>query len=75
MGSSHLTNITMTGNDATLMCGNSGGVYCDWCHNVIIKRITWDKCGHRNLLRYRPAGVEFHHAANFSIVNCTFQNS
>ena len=80
MGSGHLTNITVTGNDATIMCNNSGRVECDWCSNVVIDGITWDKCGHIiniiNQTQYPPgpAGVMFSSVSNISIINCTFQH-
>ena len=71
MGSGHLTNITITGNAATIMCNSSGSVQCDWCSDVIIERITWDKCGYN---RFVP-GVTFNTTANITIMNCTFQHS
>ena len=45
MGSGNLTNITITGNGATIVCYNTGSVQCDWCSNVTSEGITWDKCG------------------------------
>ena len=36
MESGDLNNITITGNDANIMCNNSGGVYCGSCDNVVI---------------------------------------
>ena len=46
MESGHLTNITVTGNGATVMCNNSGIVEFDCCSNAIVEGITWDQCGH-----------------------------
>ena len=34
----------ITGNGATIMCNNSGGVYCESCSDAIIEGITWDEC-------------------------------
>jgi len=48
IGSGNLHNLTITGNGATIMCNNSGGVYCMSCSDVIIEGITWDKCGDPN---------------------------
>ena len=36
MRSSELKNITITGNGATIMCNNSGGVYCEYCSSCMI---------------------------------------
>ena len=41
MGSGLLNNITITGNNATIMCNNTGGVYCESCSDVTIMGITW----------------------------------
>jgi len=45
-----LNNITITGNGATIICYNSGGVYCESCSDVIIEGITWDQCFTSQLL-------------------------
>ena len=50
IGSGNLHNITITGNGATIMCNNSGGVYCESCSDVIIEEITWDGCYTSRLL-------------------------
>ena len=42
---SNLTQITIAGNNATVMCNNKGSVYCKSCDNVVIEGITWDGCG------------------------------
>ena len=73
MGSGKLTNITITGSNVTIMCNNSGSVYCESCDNVRIKGITWDRCGDLNGTNI--AGVTFNGAGNISLVNCTFQHS
>jgi len=73
MGSGDLNNITITGNGATIMCNNSGGVYCESCDNVVIEGITWDKCGDPD--GTHTAGVIFNITSNISLLNCTFQYS
>ena len=73
MGSGKLTNITITGCNVTIMCNNSGSVYCESCDDVIIEGITWDRCGDPNGANI--AGVTFNGTSNISLVNCTFQHS
>ena len=73
MGSGDLNNITVTGGGATIMCNNSGGVYCESCDNVVIEGITWDRCGDPNGTNI--AGVTFNITSNISLLNCTFQCS
>ena len=73
MGSGKLTNITITGSKVTIMCNNSGSVYCESCDDVMIKGITWDRCG--NPSGKNIAGVTFNGTSNISLVNCTFQHS
>ena len=73
MGSSKLTNIAITGSNVTIMCNNSGSVYCESCDDVRIEGITWDRCGDPNGTNI--AGVTFNGISNISVVNCTFQYS
>ena len=73
MGSGKLTNITITGSNVTIMCNNSGSVYCESCDDVGIEGITWDRCGDPNGTNI--AGVTFNGTSNISLVNCTFQHS
>ena len=73
MGSGKLTNITITGSNVTIMCNNSGSVYCESCDDVKIEGITWDRCGDPNGTHI--AGVTFNGTSNISLVNCTFQQS
>ena len=73
MGSGKLTNITITGSNVTIMCNNSGSVYCESCDDVMIEGITWDRCGDPNGANI--AGVTFNGTINISLVNCTFQHS
>jgi len=74
IGSGNLNNITITGNGATILCNNSGGVYCESCSDVIIERITWDQCGDPNK-EDTVAGVYFAFAHNIKIQNCILQRS
>jgi len=71
MGSGNLHNITITGNGATIMCNNSGGVYCESCSDVIIEGITWDQCG--NTSTPSIPGISFDHITNLMIIRCVFQ--
>ena len=73
MGSGKLTNITITGSNVTIMCNNSGSVYCESCDDVRIEGITWDRCGDPKGTNI--AGVTFNGTSNISLVNCTFQHS
>ena len=73
MGSGKLTNITITGSNVTIMCNNSGSVYCESCDDVMIEGITWDRCGNPNGTNI--AGVTFNGTSNISLINCTFQHS
>ena len=71
----NITNITITGNDATIMCNNSGSVYCQSCDDVLIEEITWDQCGNPYNTFMYPGGVVLCSTANVSLINCTFQHS
>jgi len=74
MGLGPLNNIAITGNGTTIMmCNNSGSMYCEYCNNVIIEGITWDRCGNPN--ETKAAGITFNITSNISIYNCTFQHS
>ena len=73
MGSGKLANITITGSNVTIMCNNSGSVYCESCDDVMIEGITWDRCG--DPYGTNIAGVTFNGTSNISLVNCTFQHS
>ena len=79
MGSGNLSNITIIGNGATIMCNNTGGVYCESCSNITIMGITWYQCGRRPRDPGNPttqtAGLAFTNVSNITIHNCTFQNS
>ena len=73
LGSGNLTNITITGSNVTIMCNNSGSVYCESCDHVMIEGITWDRCGDPNGINI--AGLTFNGTNSISLVNCTFQYS
>jgi len=74
MGSGNITNVTIIGNGATIICHNTGSVQCNWCSDVTMKGITWDKCGNAHY-NFSVPGVKFNTIANLSILNCTFQHS
>ena len=71
----NVTNITITGNDVTIMCSNSGSVYCQSCDDVLIEGIALDQCGNPYYTFMYAGGVVLHSAANVSLINCTFQHS
>ena len=73
MGSGKLTNIIITGSNVTIMCNNSGSIYCESCDDVMIEGITWDRCGNPNGTNI--AGMTFNGTSNISLVNCIFQHS
>ena len=70
MGSGNLSNITITGNGATIMCNNTGGVYCDSCSNITIMGITWYQCGGND----STALTFINLSSQILIQDCTFQN-
>ena len=74
IGSGNLHNTTITGNGATIMCNNSGGVYCESCSDIIIEGITWDQCGDPNK-QNTMEGVYLSVAHNIKIEKCIFRGS
>ena len=70
----NLNNITIISNGVTVMCNNSGNVAFIYCSNVLIKGITWDRCGNPND-PYLHYAVDFIATGNVSIRECTFQHS
>ena len=70
----NLSNITIVGRIATVVCNNSGIFTCVYCSNVVIQGITWDQCGNPNHPIYIHA-FGFMEVTNISIVTCTFQFS
>ena len=78
MGSGNLSNITITGNGATIMCNNTGGVYCESCSDIIVMGITWYQCGCNDPeipLTQTVALAFINSSSRILIHNCTFQNS
>ena len=73
MGSDNLNNITITGNGATIMCNNTGGVYCESCSDITIMGITWYQCGGND---YDPftAFTFINSSSEILIKDCTFRN-
>ena len=70
----NLNNITIISNGVTVMCNNSGNVAFIYCSNVLIKGITWDRCGNPND-PYLHYAIDFIATGNVSIRECTFQHS
>ena len=71
-GSGNINNITIISNNgATVMCNNTGTMFCYMCSDVTIEGITWDQCGNPNYPL--TAGILFSVISNISIINCTFQ--
>ena len=71
MGSGSLNNITILGNNATVMCNNKGSVVCRSCSNIILEGIIWDRCADCKFTQ----GVGFVNAVNVTLSMCTFQHS
>ena len=75
IGSGNLHNITITGNGATIMCNNSGDVYCESCSDIIIEGITWDmQCGDPNK-QNKMAEIYLAVVHNIKIERCIFRGS
>ena len=69
MGSGNLNNITITGNGATIMCNNTGGVYCETCSDITIMGITWYRCGYNNSI-----ALAFNNSSSEILIqDCSFQ--
>ena len=68
-----LSNITITSSKGTtVMCNDTGSLYCSVCSNVTVEVITWDQCGNINVSL--QSGITFLNAvSSISIINCTFQ--
>ena len=75
MGSGNLNNITITGNGATIMCNNTGGVYCQSCSNIIIMGITWYQCGHNGSNNPITALAFTKVSSGITILDCVFLSS
>ena len=77
MGSGNLNHITITGNGATIMCNNTGGVSCESCSNITIMGTTWYQCGRNDSnhpITQSPA-LNFTTVSNINIYKCTFTKS
>ena len=70
----NLNNITITASNATIMCNNSGIVFCISCRNFVIEGLIWDQCGSTEHPNYTH-GIGFIDASNISILSSTFQHS
>jgi len=70
-----LSHVKLTGinGTTTILCNNSGSVYCESCDDVVIEGITWDRCGNPGGLSH--AGLAFNVIGNILLKNCTFQGS
>ena len=71
----NVNNITIRGQgNTTVMCNNTGGIYCIHCSNINFKGITWDQCGNPQV-KHTPGGIVLYIVSNFTVQNCTFQHS
>ena len=70
----NLTNVTISGNGATIMCNNSGIITCVSCSNFVIDEIVWDQCGNTNHPKYTHA-IGFIDVSNLTILSSAFQYS
>ena len=77
VGMGNLNNITIIGNGATIMCNNTGGVYCESCSDIVIMGITWYQCGGNDPMHpsTQIPALNFTIVSNMNIHQCTFQNS
>ena len=76
MGTGHLNNVKLVGNNVTIRCNNAGAISFLWCSNIIIEGIVFDQCGRYPVVSGGVlSGVHFHHIFNISIKKCIFQNS
>ena len=67
-----LTNISLIGyNNPTISCSNDGGLHFLFCHNIIIKGITWEGCG--SLTNPGPV-IKLEKSSAIAIKNCSFQH-
>ena len=73
----NLNNITIIGNNATIMCNNTGGVYCESCSNITIVGITWYQCGRNDSMHpiTQTPALNFTTVSNVTIQKCIFLSS
>ena len=72
IGIEYLHNVTITGNDVTVMCNNKGGMSWRSGDNIFIKGITWDQCG--NPRHPSTPAIQFLNVFYISIIKCKFQH-
>ena len=72
IGVEYLSNVTITGNDVTVMCNNKGGMSWRSGGNILIEGITWDQCG--NPRHPSTPAIEFFKCLHISIIKCIFQH-
>jgi len=70
----NLTNITISGNGATIMCNNSGNVSILYSSNIVIEGIIWDQCGNTTAQSMDTIGIGLRDISNLTISSCTFQH-
>ena len=73
--SRRLNNVTIIGNNATIMCNNTGSIYCESCRNIVFKGITWHQCGTNFSNETSIPALHFKIVSNVMIHSCTFQYS
>ena len=71
INASNLENVSIIGhNNPTVYCKRAGGIHFKFCHNCIIRDITWDGCG-----REIEPGIKLRDSSNIVIEKCSFQYS
>ena len=66
-----LKNVSIIGhNNPTVNCRKVGALHFTFCHNCIIRGITWDGCGTK-----AEPGLNLSFSSNITIQNCYFQHS
>ena len=73
---SNLENFSIIGhNNPTVNCKSVGGLHFTFCHNCIIRGITWNECGTEDVNNYTEPGLVLSYSTNVTINNCFFQYS
>ena len=71
---SDLENVSIIGqNNPTVNCRNAGGIHFTYCHNCVIRSITWDGCGTGD--NDIEPGLKFSYSSNVTIQSCFFRHS
>ena len=73
--SRRLKNVTIAGNNATILCNNTGSIYCESCRNIVFTGITWYRCGTNFSNKTLIPALHFKTVSNVIIQSCTFQYS